>query len=230
MNAVSKSVWITRARPGAEATALRVRALGHQAIVTPLLAVRNLDGPAIDLAGVGALAFTSANGVRAFAAHSAERSLSVFAVGAGTAAAALDAGFADVQSADGDVAALAGLIARVRPSGIVLHPGARALAGDLGGALAGAGMTARMVALYETIAEAPPASFLYRIAGLDAVLVHSPKAGWRLAEILTARPAPRLVVFCLSPQVAETVSKAAAGRVETAAFPREDALLSLLQA
>ncbi|MDB5446123.1 MAG: hemD, partial [Phenylobacterium sp.] len=35
-----KKIWITRAQPGADATAERVRGMGHQALVAPLLAVR----------------------------------------------------------------------------------------------------------------------------------------------------------------------------------------------
>ena len=49
-------VWITRAQPGADATAERVRALGHEAVVAPLLAVRPLSDVEIDLTGVAALA------------------------------------------------------------------------------------------------------------------------------------------------------------------------------
>lgn len=229
MSGRAKRVWITRALPGAEATAARVRALGHEAIVAPLLAVRALDGPSIDLTAVGALAFTSANAVRAFAAHSAERGLPVFAVGAGTAAAARAAGFADVQSADGDVEALAAVIAYAHPAGVVLHPGAREPAGDLAGALARAGIAARPLVLYATVPEPPPASLIESIGDLDAVLVHSPKAGRRLAEVLSRRPAPRLDVLCLSPQVAQAVAVASVGGIRTAASPREEALLSLLQ-
>jgi uroporphyrinogen-III synthase len=65
----------------------------------------------IDLTHVAALAFTSVNGVEAFARLSAERRSPVFAVGDRTARAAREAGFADVVSADGDVEALAALIA-----------------------------------------------------------------------------------------------------------------------
>src|ERR1700712_4198561 len=76
-----QKIWITRAQPAAETTAERVRALGHEALVAPLLEVRALEDVEIDLAGVAALAFTSANGVRAFADLSAERQIRVFAVG-----------------------------------------------------------------------------------------------------------------------------------------------------
>src|SRR5262245_41571800 len=94
-------IWITRAQPGADATAGRVRALGREPLVAPLLEVSPAGGGPIDLAGVGALAFTSANGVRAFAAREAGRGLAVFSVGAATAAAARAAGFAEVAASDG---------------------------------------------------------------------------------------------------------------------------------
>ena len=73
-------VWITRARPGAEATAAKVAALGFTPVVDPLLEVAPIAA-SIDLAGVAALAFTSVNGVRAFSALSDVRSSPVFAVG-----------------------------------------------------------------------------------------------------------------------------------------------------
>ena len=125
-------IWITRAEPGAEATAARVRERGHTPLVAPLLAVRMVEDPQIDLSGVRALAFTSANGLRAFAGACADRSLQVFAVGAATAQAAREVGFRRVLSADGDVAALAEGIAARRNEigGAVLHPGAAELAGE----------------------------------------------------------------------------------------------------
>ena len=52
-----RRVWITRAQPGADSTAARVRALGHEPLVAPLLAVRPLEAESLDLRGVAALAF-----------------------------------------------------------------------------------------------------------------------------------------------------------------------------
>ena len=224
-----KTLWITRAQPGAEETAARVRALGHEAIVAPLLRVRWLEGAALDLADVTALAFTSANGVRAFAARSGERGPPVFTVGERTAAAALAAGFRAVQSADGDVDALAALIIMRRPPGLVLHPGAVHLAKDLTGRLTGAGLKARAVAVYETVAQVVSEDVRARISTLDAALVHSPKAARYLSEQLARTPAPDLNILCLSPQIAESLVGVAADQILTAAFPTEEALLSLLQ-
>ena len=79
----ARRIWITRTEPGASATGARVRALGHEPLIAPLLAVQPLSDVVIDLAGVSTLAFTSANGVRAFVAASAARAFQVFAEKAG---------------------------------------------------------------------------------------------------------------------------------------------------
>ena len=223
-------IWITRAQPGAEATAARVRALGHAPFVAPLLAVRMVEDPQIDLAGVKALAFTSANGLRAFAQACADRSLQVFAVGAATAQAAREVGFRRVLSADGDVAALAEGIAARRNEigGAVLHPGAAELAGDLAGALARAGVEVRALTLYDT---APTALGPDQVAGLgevDVALVHSAKGAQALAAVLAVHPQPRLKVLGLSKAVLAPLAGVPLAGLTSAPFPLEAALLNLI--
>ena len=105
MSRTPKRVWITRAEPGAARTAARLRDMGFEPIVAPLLAIEQLTPPVPDLATFAALAFTSVNGVAAFAALTPGRDLPVFAVGDATAQAALDAGFADVRSIAGGIEA-----------------------------------------------------------------------------------------------------------------------------
>lgn len=223
-------VWITRAEPGARATAERVAALGHEPVVAPLLKIEPVEAPEIDLRGVAALAFTSANGVRAFAQTEPTRDLKVFAVGAGTGAAAKAAGFKQVLSADGDVKALADRIAaRGREiQGAVLHPGAAEPAGDLVGDLTAAGVEARGVALYDSVEVTPDEDFLAALAELDVVLVHSPKAAKALAGALRKREAGHLRVLCLSPAVSKPLARAKVGEVVRAPFPIEAALLNLI--
>ena len=226
----SLKIWITRAQPGAEATAARVRALGHAPFVAPLLAVRMVEDPQIDLAGVKALAFTSANGLRAFAQACADRSLQVFAVGAATAQAAREVGFRRVLSADGDVAALAEGIAARRNEigGAVLHPGAAELAGDLAGALARAGVEVRALTLYDT---APTALGPDQVAGLgevDVALVHSAKGAQALAAVLAVHPQPRLKVLGLSKAVLAPLAGIPLAGLTSAPFPLEAALLNLI--
>jgi len=225
-----RTAWITRARPAAEATAARVRELGIEPIVAPLLEVRPIEGVALDLAGVSAIAFTSANAVAAFAARSPERGLRVFAVGDATAAAARAQRFASVLSAQGDVAALATALATRRRelSGAILYPAAAEPAQDLAGALGAVGLTVRQVALYETAVVEPPSELIERLPDIDAVLLHSAKGARALADVLRAHPAPQLAAFCLSRQVAHAVWPAVLSAVRSAEQPNEAALMALL--
>ena len=231
----ARRIWVTRASPGAEATAARLRAMGLEPLVDPLLDVRNLS-PTLDLTGVAALAFTSVNGVAAFARLETDRTRPVFAVGDRTARAAREAGFADVASADGDVEALAALIMgqAARLDGAVLHPSALEPAGDLISPLIAAGLSVRRVAVYETRDRAPLPTTLAALDGLETVLLHSPRAARKLAEILGKRPAPRLRALCLSAAVAQPLEALARagglGSVASAPHPNETALLNLLTA
>lgn len=224
------NVWITRAEPGAAATAERVAAQGFRPRVAPLLRISAIEDVQIDLHGVAALAFTSANGVRAFAERDATRDIKVFAVGGGTAEAAKAAGFRQVYFSDGDVGALATRIAarKAELRGSILHPGAVEPAGDLVGDLAKAGVEARAVALYEALLVAPPAEFLAALAELDVVLLHSPRAAKALAGVLRGRDAAHLRLLCLSPSVAKPVARTKVREVIRAPFPIEAALLNLI--
>ena len=222
-------VWITRAPPGAAATAAAVRAHGHRPRVAPLIAVRPVAPAPPDLDGVAALAFTSAAGVRAFAAMCPRRDRPVFAVGGATAAAARTAGYREVRDADGSARDLAALIAAAAPAGPVLAPGAREPAFDLAAALAGAGVAASALAVYETAAAAPPPARALRLLAAgrwDAVLLQSASAGRALetaaAALAVARP-PRLLA--LSPACLPT---RLGWPSRTAAAPRERDLLALL--
>ncbi|CAN7599973.1 uroporphyrinogen-III synthase [Phenylobacterium sp. LjRoot164] len=223
-------IWITRAEPGAEATAARVRERGHAPLVVPLLAVRMIEEPQIDLAGVGALAFTSANGVRAFAEACPDRSLQVFAVGAATAQAAREAGFRRVLSADGDVNALAEGIAARRSEigGAVLHPGAAELAGDLTGALERARVEVRALTLYDTVPVEPEPAQIEALGQADVALVHSAKGARVLAQVLAAHPLPGLKVLGLSKAVLAPLADTPLASRASAPFPLEAALLNLI--
>ena len=192
-----RRVWVTRAEPGASRTAARLTALGFEPVVAPLLAIRPLT-PIVDLTGVAALAFTSVNGVTAFAALNAVRDKPVFAVGDATAEAARASGFTDVRSASGDARALARLIAEAEFRGAVLAPGAAEPAADLAASLAGV-VEVRALAVYEAVETGVPAP-----AGFDAVLVHSPRAARALA----------MHAWALDDRLAVAISAAAAEPLE----------------
>ncbi len=193
--------------------------------------VAPLAGVVPDLTGVGALAFTSANGVRVFADLDPDRGLPVFVVGQATAQAARAAGFRQVFSADGDVDALArGLAGRAGEfRGSVLHLSAAEPAGDLTGALAAAGVSARRQAIYETQPLTPPRDEIERALKAEAVLLHSPRAARQLALLLRGREARHLRALCLSRAVARPLARAKIGERAFAPLPMEAALLNLIE-
>ena len=221
-------VWVTRAQPGARTTAEALRALGHQALVAPLIETSALPFDPPEAGAYAALAFTSAAGVRAFALQVAPPAgTPVWAVGRGTAAAVAAVGWTLAGEADGDARALVDLLARAPSAGPVLAPCAREPAFDLPAALAGFGIAARALSVYATapVRPPPPAAVQALSAGdLDAVLLHSP-SGARALDAAVPRPPDRVRVLALSPAC---LPKAPGWRTEVAPAPRERDLLALL--
>src|SRR5437763_10333223 len=141
---------VTRPRAEAIALAEALAARGIEAMIEPLLDIRYGDQLAPDLAGVQAVLCTSANGVRALARLSRERDIALFAVGEATAARARGEGFAQVESAGGNVEDLARLVRRrLRPeAGRLLHVAGSDVAGDLAGLLRDAGFDVERVGMF----------------------------------------------------------------------------------
>ncbi|WP_263596129.1 uroporphyrinogen-III synthase [Brevundimonas aurantiaca] len=172
--------------------------MGCEPLIQPLLAVEPLAPPLPDLDRFAALAFTSANGVAAFAALTPRRDRPVFAVGEATAGAAREAGFVAVRSADGDLTDLARLIAAELSQAVLLAPLAETPAGDLAAALHAAqarDVAVQALAVYRTawVVQVDPPPF-------DAVLIHSPRAAQALASWAAASPTrlAQAVCACIS--------------------------------
>lgn len=223
-------ILVTRSEPGASETAARLEAEGYEAIVEPLFSIVAFDATLPDF---DALAFTSANGVRRFAALSSRREAAVFCVGARTAQAARDAGFADVTSANGDVAALGDLILAQLPAGArLLHAGNEDTRGDLAGRLVSAGVAAEFVALFRAEPVAAPGPSLARhIAGestFAAVLIHSPRGGEILAGMVRSAASPAPIAIAAISAAAAAPLAGLAQRIAIAQDPDEASLFSAL--
>lgn len=221
-------VLVTRSEPGASETADRLAAAGYTPIIEPVFAIEPI---AADIPDFDSLAFTSANGARAFAKLSPRRDVLVFCVGARTAEAAREAGFTNVLSADADVEALGVLINDKAPKGSrVLHAGNEEARGDLIGRLRSAGLSASFLAIFRAIPSPAPGPVLsHHLAGtpgFDAVLIHSPRAAVILAEFAAGSSAV-FDVAAIS-RAAVTPLAALAGRTEIAAHPDELSLFSAL--
>lgn len=205
---------VLRPEPGASETLGRARELGLDAVAIPLFEIEPLEWTPPNAQAFDGLLLTSANAVR----HAGEglrqlRGLSVYAVGQATAAAARDAGFGLAATGDAGVDRLLGSI---DPDLRLLH-----LCGEdrQTGSSDGPPITAVPVYRARIRADADLAA-----AQGAVIMVHSPRAGRRLAELIEQRASTAIVAISDS-------AAAAAGegweRVDIADQPRDEALLAL---
>ena len=226
-------ILVTRSEPGASETAVRLRASGFAPVIEPLFVIEPIAASGdVHIPAFDALAFTSANGVRRFALLSPRRDVPVFCVGARTASVARELGFAGAISADGDVSALADLVVSRLPTGAkLLHAGNEDSRGDLAGHVQASGRNAEFLPIFRAIPVTAPGPALARHfsgeAKLDAVLIHSPRAGTILADLAAASGGAGLPVAAISHAAAAPLL-AHASAVEIAATPDEPALISAL--
>lgn len=168
-----------------------------------------------------AILLTSANGVRlAGPAIATYAALPAYAVGAATAAALRAAGFAQVIAGTGDGSAIA---ARIGADGHrrVLHLAGRTVAPILADTLA---LTRITVYAMET---APPDPALAQAAQPGAVmLVHSARAGTRLAELIPAPMRGALHLVAISAAARDAAGDGWAS-AHAAQRPADDEMLAL---
>jgi uroporphyrinogen-III synthase len=228
---------ITRPTEDAEPLAAVLAERGIETMLEPLMSVVDTDAPEPDLSGVQALLITSANGIRAFARRVAGRDIAVCAVGDASARAAGDLGFGDVESASGDVEALAAMVKTGRDpgAGALLHVAGTDVAGDLSGLLEAAGFEIRRAVLYQArAAESLSAETREALTagGLDGVLFFSPRTAALFAELVTAaglsETCGEMNAYCLSPAVAEKAQILAWRDVVAAGEPSQEAILRAL--
>ena len=229
-------VLITRPEDGGERSAAILRARGHEVLLAPLLRIEPFISDDFGATPFAAILFTSANAARAVVAHprfGEIKSLPVLAVGRRTAEAARAAGFAGVQSADGDGADL-GKLAAARFAGQaapLLYLAGDERARDLAAELPG--LTIRTIVVYRAVklTQLPSSVQAALIAGdLDAVLHFSLRSAEAFIACAEAAglldKALALFHYCLSPRVAGPLGGAA--KIRIAARPDEAALLDLV--
>ncbi len=196
--------------------------MGWEPVVQPLLAIHPLSPALPDLEGFAALAFTSRNGVSAFADLTPRRDVRAFAVGEATARAAREAGFSDVQSADGALDDLAAVIAQQMQLGErLLAAVARQPVADLAELLTSR-VQVETLAVYEaaeTGAVAPD--------DVADILIHSPRAAKALAA-LGAKAVDQRRVICISAQAAASLKGLPVADLHIATHPSEAGMLEAL--
>jgi uroporphyrinogen-III synthase len=145
-------ILVTRPEPDASRLATKLRALGHETTLAPMMRIDNLSGTKINTDNVQALLVTSANGARALGRATAFRNITVYAVGEASADAVRGEGFDEVVSAAGDVPSLAKKVIAdcTHKKGKLIHIAGTEVAGDLSGLLKVAGFECERAVLYET--------------------------------------------------------------------------------
>ena len=230
-------ILITRPEEDAAAFAEILTGLGHQAFLEPMLTVRTRGDASLDATGAQALLFTSANGVRAAARLTGARAIRALCVGDATARAAREAGFIRVDSASGDVDALARLATSLcQPAaGPLVHVAGTVSAGDLAGNLEAAGFAVNRAVLYEAVPteRLSPAARNALVNGkIDAVALFSPRTARTFARLVRREELDalfaRVDMLCLSAAVAEALESLPRRRLLVAAEPTQDALIELL--
>jgi uroporphyrinogen-III synthase len=233
-------VLVTRPEVEGERTAALLRALGHEVWLAPLLRIEPLPDLPFGRGPWAGVAFTSANAVRAVAAHprlTELTTLSAYTVGARTREAAAAAGFARALSAEGDVEDLVRLVeANVNDLLPILYFAGGERAGDLAAALAPTGRSVETVIAYRArLVSDFDADVRDAIAHrrIEIVLHYSARSA---AAFLAAAEAAGVIGFakgakhfCLSAQVAAPLAAAGARNVSIAAAPNENSLIGLIE-
>lgn len=197
---------VTRPGSGGETTAERLRALGHEALLSPLFVLEpvgwELPGLAID-----AVLLTSANAARLAGDKIAGLThLPCYAVGAATARAAEAAGFKDIIVGEADVA---DVLARAAAHGVrsMLHLAGRDHRDTEHPAIR---LERRIVYAAEPIShfDATTEAAL-RAGAIDWALLYSPRAARHFAALVDRLSIPRatLRLVALSPAVAEAAGQ-----------------------
>ncbi len=205
----------------------------------PLLRIEPIRHAELGAGPWAAVLFTSANAVRAVAAHrrfSELADLPAYTVGRRTQAAAAAAGFTSILSADGDVNALVSLIASNPPvaNSPLLYCAGEDRAGDLAGALQLHGLRVETALVYRAsmVAElTPDVRAAFAAGAIDAVLHYSARTAAAFVAAAMAGIGDLSIQtrhLCLSAQVAAPLAAAGAKAIEVAGEANEQALLALI--
>ena len=231
---------ITRPAVDAAILAERLTALGHEALIEPMLTITALPFT-LPNTPIAAIILTSQHAVRTLRGHIRSLGLKdvpALCVGEVTATAARKAGLCKVVEGGGDAKSLVtSMIAALNPrtdTGIVLHVRGRHARGDIAGELRRHGFDAREIIVYEAMAATNLSQEIrHAIAGhaLDGVLFLSPRTANIFCELTAnAGLGPQLdniTAYCLSDAVAAELASLQM-QIIVARKPRLSALLELL--
>lgn len=216
---MTRPVLVIRPEPGNAATVSRAQSRGLLTHAVPLFEIETVEWSADEPDRYVGVLLTSANAVRR-AGSLVQRytHLPAFAVGDNTADAARRAGFVSVVSGEGDVSRL---IAQIATLGLhrLLH-----LSGEDVTSFDALGIDIDRRIVYRAQARDPGLSLGAAVERNPIILVHSARAGKRLAELVPAPAKASCAIVAISNPVADAVG-AGWEKVAVARDPRDEAML-----
>ncbi len=242
MTPFPQPLLVTRPSPDGEATCEAFEKVGIEVVHTPLMTIAFAQAPkSLPIKNIGALAFTSASGVRAWCTiRDSQTSLvpidiPAFYVGPASAAVGEAADLKTAGIAAGDVDSLAALI-KDHGLGPILHIQGVHAAGDLGGQLTKAGISATALPLYEAVAAdaLPPRAADALKGGPCTAALFSPRTARLFAGLVEdAGLTPMLgqsVAACLSENVANMARTLPFHEIVVAAEPQLASFVDMIKA
>ena len=221
---------ITRPQIDAAPLAAKLKALGHIAVIAPVLNIVPRLNVVIPHLPYQAICLTSANGMRCLTADLDQR-IPIYTVGEQSASIAHARGFANVAAEGGDVDGLVyHITSKLKPTdGPLLYLSGAETSGDLEGQLTKLGYVVTRVVTYDALACVLD-PYAAAIQSSDAVMLYSARTAklWlgEIERLNLVKATERLRCLCLSPQVAKALPQN--WHKSVAKSPTEKSLLALL--
>ena len=217
---------IIRPQPGADATAHRLRAAGHEPVLMPLFSIEHLPVQRVSADGYDAILLTSGNAARAAVEFlTQDHATPIYAVGSATASAlhALSVPVAKTGSEGVDT-----LVRVVVADG---HQRLLWLAGEDHSPIAHIdGVRIDIEIVYQSAIVSTPDDFVQHVSESDVVILHSSRAARHFAELCAIMGVPRADVTLAT--FSNAIARAAGenwGAMIIADAPNDAALLKAIE-
>ena len=238
-----RMLLVTRPQPEADILAERLRGMGFETLIQPMLHIHFLDDAAAltPRETLQAILTTSANGVRALARHRKHLGgdIPLLAIGKATAREAHSNGFAPVSVASGDANSLVELATQQcrRDAGELLHVCGRDISVDIVSLLQARDFSARRITLYEARAtERLDVSVITAIrkGHIKGILFYSRRTAEIWNKLVCAaglrEHCINITAYCLASSAAEAAARLPFRDILTARNPDEAEIFALLEA
>jgi uroporphyrinogen-III synthase len=233
-----KTIVIARPPEDSEELAAAITAQGYRPLIEPVLTIETMDHDLPEFGHETTLVFTSANGVKAFAAKNIGRGNPVYTVGRNTADEARKAGFNNIETVAGAVDDLVNFLLKSREKEVsdLLYIRGTDVSKDLRQIMIQNGIQMREFIAYRSVpAENLSVNLLKRLDNreIEAIMFFSAKGGHVFAELAEQYDRAGRIrttkALCISDAVLQSVSVLPFGERLVAEKPDRYGMIKLLE-